>query len=92
MRNFGHRILADGQIISSNTWATGLNNNDVIIGPSGCGKTRGYVKPNILQLSGSMVITDTKGALYQELGSTLERHGSGNHPDRRAFRSARNDP
>ena len=75
MRNFGHRILADGRIISNDTWVTGLNNNDVIIGPSGCGKTRGYVKPNVLQMNDSMVITDTKGALYQELGPILERHG-----------------
>ena len=58
MKNPGHRILADKQIISNNTWITGLNNNDVIIGPSGCGKTRGYVKPNILQLNGSMIITE----------------------------------
>lgn len=75
MKNSGHRILAEGQIISNDTWVTGLNNNDVIIGPSGCGKTRGYVKPNVLQLNGSMVIADTKGALYHDLGPTLEHHG-----------------
>lgn len=75
MKNSGHRILAHGQFRSNDTWETGLNNNDAIIGPSGCGKTRGYAKPNILQMNGSMVVTDTKGALYHELGPTLERHG-----------------
>ena len=44
-----YRILAQGQTVSNDTWATGLNNNDLIIGPSGAGKTRGYVLPNILQ-------------------------------------------
>lgn len=75
MRHTGYRILAEGQNVSNDTWTTGLNNNDVIIGPSGSGKTRGYVKPNLLQLDGSMVVTDTKRALRQEVGPVLERHG-----------------
>lgn len=70
-----YRILAEGHTVSNNTWLTGLNNNDLIIGPSGSGKTRGYVKPNILQCSESMVITDTKGVLCQEVGPVLEREG-----------------
>ena len=75
MRHTGYRILANGQSVSNDTWTTGINNNDVIIGPSGAGKTRGYVKPNLLQLDGSTVVTDTKGALCQEVGPVLERHG-----------------
>lgn len=43
MYNKTYRILARDQCISNDTWATGLNNNDLIIGPSGAGKTRGYV-------------------------------------------------
>ena len=70
-----YRILAHGHTISNDTWQTGLNNNDLIIGPSGAGKTRGYVKPNILQCSGSMVITDTKGALCSDVGTVLEQEG-----------------
>ena len=69
------RILAKGKTISNDTWATSLNNNDVIIGPSGAGKTRGYVKPNILQCSGSMIIADTKGSLAEEMGPILRRRG-----------------
>lgn len=70
-----YRILAHGHAISNDTWQTGLNNNDLIIGPSGSGKTRGYVKPNILQCSESMVITDTKGALRPDVGTALEQQG-----------------
>ena len=75
MRHTGYRILADGQTVSNDTWATGLNNNDVIVGPSGSGKTRGYVKPNLLQFDGSLIVTDTKGALREEVGPVLEQHG-----------------
>ena len=75
MRNTGYRILAEGQTTSNDTWTTGRNNNDLIIGPSGAGKTRGYVLPNILQCSESLIITDTKGALRQQVGNTLTWHG-----------------
>lgn len=70
-----YRILAEGHTISNDTWLTGLNNNDLIIGPSGAGKTRGYVKPNIMQCNGSMVVTDTKGALCPDVGPVLEQEG-----------------
>lgn len=70
-----YRILADGHTISNDTWQTGLNNNDLVIGPSGAGKTRGYVLPNILQCSESMVVTDTKGAICQDVRPVLENAG-----------------
>ena len=69
------RILAKGQLRSNDTWATGLNNNDLIVGPSGAGKTRSYVKPNIMQCNESMIIADTKGSLISEVGPVLERSG-----------------
>ena len=73
------RILADGHVISNDTWATGLNNNDIIIGPSGAGKTRGIVKPNILQTAmqggESMIITDTKGQLCRDMASVIRQYG-----------------
>ncbi len=74
-RNPAYRILAHGRTVSCDTWLTGLNNNDLIIGPSGAGKTRGYVKPNLLQCSESMIITDTKGALCSDVGPVLEQEG-----------------
>lgn len=70
-----YRILAEGHAVSNDTWNTGLNNNDIIIGPSGSGKTRGYVKPNILQCHGSMIVTDTKGALCSDVRPVLEQEG-----------------
>lgn len=75
MKNTGYRILGEGQTTSNDTWTTGRNNNDLIIGPSGAGKTRGYVIPNILQCSESLIVTDTKGALRQQVGRVLAWHG-----------------
>lgn len=70
-----HRILAQDCYMNNDTWVTGLNNNDLIIGPSGAGKTRGYVKPNIMQCNGSMIIADTKGSLINEVGPVLSANG-----------------
>ena len=69
------RILADGVFTSNNTRKTGLNNNDLIIGGSGSGKTGGYVVPNLENLSGSMVVIDTKHALERTMRAKLERKG-----------------
>ena len=69
------RILAEGITASNDTWRTGLNNNTLVIGPSGAGKTRGYVIPNILASEGSIVVTDTKGELYEQLRDQLEQKG-----------------
>lgn len=75
MSDSTYRILADGVQVDNDTWATGLNNNDLIIGPSGGGKTRGYVMPNLLQCTGSTITADTKGRLLSELGPALKRGG-----------------
>ncbi len=69
------RYLADGITVSNDTRKTGLNNNDLIIGTSGSGKTGGYVVPNIQNISGSMVISDTKGQLCKLFKSELEAKG-----------------
>ena len=69
------RILARNEYASNDTWATGLNNNDLIIGPTGSGKTRYYVKPNLLQCNESVIVTDTKGSLVREVGPVLEARG-----------------
>lgn len=75
MRTQSYRILAKNQMISNDTWKTGLNNNDLIIGPSGAGKTRNYVKPNIMQCNESIIVADTKGSLIKETGLFLEKNG-----------------
>lgn len=75
MRNQTYRILAEGQMRSNDTWATGLNNNDLIIGPSGAGKTRNYVKPNLLETWDSVIVADTKGSLIHEVGPSMAARG-----------------
>ena len=70
-----NRILAKDIFADNNTWATGLNNNDLIIGPAGAGKTRGYVTPNILHTQENLVIADTKGNLRKKYGGHLEKRG-----------------
>lgn len=69
------RVLARGITISNDTRKTGLNNNDLIIGASGSGKTGGYVIPNIQALSGSLVVSDTKGNLCRRFSRELECRG-----------------
>lgn len=71
----GSRILAQDVVVSNDTRKTGLNNNDLIIGVSGSGKTTGYVIPNIRSCKESMVISDTKGQLYDRLHDELEASG-----------------
>jgi len=70
-----YRILSQDCLVNNDAWATGLNNNDLIVGPSGAGKTRGYVKPNILQCSESLIVTDTKNSLKSETEAVLRRSG-----------------
>ena len=49
------------------------NKNILVIGGSGSGKTRFFVKPSIMQLNCSYVITDPKGTLIGETGKLLKR-------------------
>ena len=51
------------------------NKNVLVIGSSGSGKTRFYVKPNIMQMHSSYVITDPKGLLFHECGKMLQDNG-----------------
>ena len=49
------------------------NKNIVVIGGSGSGKTRFFVKPSVMQINCSMVITDPKGTLIEECGKMLAK-------------------
>ena len=51
------------------------NKNIVVIGGSGTGKTRFFVKPNLMQMHSSYVITDPKGSVLTECGKLLQRGG-----------------
>lgn len=47
------------------------NKNVLIIGGSGSGKTRFWIKPNLLQMHSSYVVTDPKGSIVIECGNAL---------------------
>ena len=51
------------------------NKNVLVIGGSGSGKTRFFVKPNLMQMHSSYVVTDPKGTIVLECGKMLEENG-----------------
>lgn len=50
------------------------NKNVLIVGGSGSGKTRFWLKPNLLQMHSSYVVTDPKGSIAVECGHALLKH------------------
>ena len=50
------------------------NKNVLVIGGSGSGKTRFFLKPNLMQMHSSYVVTDPKGSVVCEVGKLLERN------------------
>ncbi len=61
--------------MSLNTRQHRENLNVLVIGGSGSGKSRFYVKPNIMQLNTSYVVTDPKGELLRSCGRLLKKAG-----------------
>ena len=51
------------------------NKNVLVVGGSGSGKTRFFVKPNLMQMHSSYVVTDPKGTVLVECGKLLQRSG-----------------
>ena len=51
------------------------NKNVLIVGGSGSGKTRFWLKPNLLQMHSSYVVTDPKGSIINECGYALLKSG-----------------
>ena len=49
------------------------NKNVLVVGGSGSGKTRFFVKPNLMQMHSSYLVSDPKGTLLLECGKLLER-------------------
>ena len=49
------------------------NKNILIVGGSGAGKTRGFVKPSLMQMHSSYVVTDPKGTVLVEVGKMLQK-------------------
>ncbi len=51
------------------------NKNVLVIGGSGSGKTRFFIKPNLLQMHSSYVLTDPKGTIVEEVGNAFVKEG-----------------
>ena len=51
------------------------NKNVLVVGGSGSGKTRFFIKPNLMQLHSSYVVTDPKGSIAVECGKLMLRNG-----------------
>ena len=49
------------------------NKNVLVVGGSGSGKTRFFIKPNLMQMHSSYVVTDPKGTVLVECGKMLQR-------------------
>ena len=73
--NTRNRILSQHIRMSMNTRHTDLNNNILVIGGSGSGKTFRFVKPQLMQMFGSYIITDPKGELYRDTSAFLKQNG-----------------
>ena len=68
-----NRILSQNLRMSMDTRKTRLNLNFLVIGGSGAGTTLFMVKPNLMQLTSSFIITDPKGGARR---SSLKRTGT----------------
>ena len=51
------------------------NKNVLVVGGSGSGKTRYWLKPNLLQMHSSYVVTDPKGDIVLDCGTALQKNG-----------------
>ncbi len=71
----GRMILGQDQYYSMNDFETGLNNNVLVVGASGAGKTRSVVTPNLLEATGSYIVSDPKGNLYDKYAEHLRTKG-----------------
>ena len=54
---------------------TARNKNVLVVGGSGSGKTRFFIKPNLMQLHSSYVVTDPKGSIAVECGKLMLCNG-----------------
>ncbi len=72
-------ILSQTERITMNSRPTlpknARNKNVLVVGGSGSGKTRFWLKPNLLQMHSSYVVTNPKGSIAVECGNALLRNG-----------------
>lgn len=68
-------VFPNGKKVSRNDIKTGINNNICVCGTSGTGKTRNVIIPNLLEMSGSYIVTDPKGFLYKKYAKHFKDNG-----------------
>ncbi len=72
---FNNMIFTNTESISLNTRKTMRSNNVLVVGGTGTGKTRFWLKPNIMQMHSSYVVTDPKGNVLDDVGNMLDNNG-----------------
>lgn len=72
---YSNSILSQNFQMSLDTRINYKAVNTLILGTTGSGKSRYYLKPNLLQMNCSYVITDPSGGILQQCGETLRRFG-----------------
>ena len=75
MKDESNMILGKDRVYSLDTYSTKRNNNVLVVGASGAGKTRGVVSPNLMEATGSYIVSDPKGSLYCKYKKYLEERG-----------------
>lgn len=68
-------LLSENTYVSLNTNKHFHALNTMIVGTTGSGKSRYFLKPNLLKMNSSYVITDPKGDILKECGEMLRRNG-----------------
>lgn len=69
-------ILGEGQVYSTDSSVTGLNNNVIVCGSSGCGKTVSVIEPRLLEtFNSSLVVTVTKRRIVEKYKEVFRRRG-----------------
>lgn len=72
--NTRNRMITQNLYMTLNTKKTDRNNNILVIGGSGAGKTFRFVKPQIMQMFGSYIITDPKGEITRDTAGFLKAY------------------
>lgn len=68
-------LFTETERMTLDTRQTFRNNNVLVVGGAGSGKTRFFVKPNLMQMHSSYVVTDPKGSIVKECGKMLLENG-----------------
>ena len=71
----GNMILSESVRYDLEPKGTNTYSCALVVGATGSGKSFTYVKPNILQMNSSYIVTDPKGELTRDTGAALIRHG-----------------